>query len=294
MMELKITSPSPEGFIKAIEWNHEEIKQEVAAKVEHYRNLVYTDDQIKEAKKDRAVLNRFIEALEAKRKEIKQQCMEPYNDFEAKMKEITAIVAEPVALIDSQVKEYEEKQKAEKQAAIESRFAAAGFHTFVTLDQIFNPKWLNASFSMKKIEEELTGKRIQIENDVQSISSLPEYSFEAMEHYRQTLDLAGAIREGQRLADIQKRKAEQEAEQERQKAGQEAQPAGRQEEEKQEGTENRTSGTQPAENFMQPPAEAPQAPAEKRWISFAALLSTEDALALKEFFSSRHIEFKAV
>ena len=77
-------------------------------------------------------------------------------------------------------------------------------------------------------------------------------------------------------------------------SGQEAQPAGCQEEEKQEGTENRTSGTQPAENFMQPPAEAPQAPAEKRWISFAALLSTEDALALKEFFSSRHIEFKAV
>lgn len=291
MMELKIISPSPEGFIKAIEWNHEEIKQEVATKVEYYKNLVYTDDQIKEAKKDRATLNKFMEALESKRKEIKKQCMEPYNDFETKMKEITAIVAEPIALIDSQVKEYEEKQKVEKQAAIESKFTAAGFHTFVTLEQIFNPKWLNASFSMKKIEEELNEKRIQIESDVQSISNLPEFSFEAMEHYKRTLDLAGAIREGQRLADIQKRKAEQEAERARREAEQAAEMAGQQAE-----AMNTTSGSVPADNFMQPPAEEPQASAEqeKRWISFAALLSTEDALALKEFFNSRSIEFKAV
>ena len=32
----------------------------------------------------------------------------------------------------------------------------------------------------------------------------------------------------------------------------------------------------------------------KQWISFSALLSTEDALALKDFFNSRQIEFKAV
>ena len=33
---------------------------------------------------------------------------------------------------------------------------------------------------------------------------------------------------------------------------------------------------------------------KKQWISFSALLSTEDALALKDFFNSRNIEFKAV
>ena len=32
----------------------------------------------------------------------------------------------------------------------------------------------------------------------------------------------------------------------------------------------------------------------KQWVAFQALLSTEDALALKEFFNSRNIEFKAV
>ena len=34
-MELKIYSPTEDGFIKAIEWNHEEIKNEVAEKRQH-------------------------------------------------------------------------------------------------------------------------------------------------------------------------------------------------------------------------------------------------------------------
>ena len=54
-MEFKIISPGADGFIKAIEWNNEEIKAEMAAKVADYKMMVYSDDQIKDAKKDRAV-----------------------------------------------------------------------------------------------------------------------------------------------------------------------------------------------------------------------------------------------
>ena len=50
----------------------------------------------------------------------------------------------------------------------------------------------------------------QIGTDVVTISKLPEFKFEAMEVYRKTLDMNQAIQEGQRLADIQKRKLEAE------------------------------------------------------------------------------------
>ena len=33
---------------------------------------------------------------------------------------------------------------------------------------------------------------------------------------------------------------------------------------------------------------------KKQWIAFQALLTTEDALALKSFFNSRNIEFKSI
>lgn len=113
-MELKIYSPTEDGFIKAIEWNNEEIKREVADRVAHYKGLVYTDAQIPEAKKDHANLRKFAEALETKRKEVKKQCLAPYELFEKQVKEIVAIVNEPIALIDTQIKEYEQMKKDEK------------------------------------------------------------------------------------------------------------------------------------------------------------------------------------
>ena len=94
-MELKIYSPTEEGFLKSIEWNHEEIKREVAERVRYYKNLAYTDDQIADAKKDRATLNKFVQELEATRKAVKKQCLAPYEDFEKKIKEIVQIVNEP-------------------------------------------------------------------------------------------------------------------------------------------------------------------------------------------------------
>ena len=113
-LELRIISPSEEGFVKAIVWNHEEIEKAVAEKMSYYKGLVYTDDQIIEAKKDRAALNKFIAALKAKDREIKKLCLQPYEEFHEKMLQIIAQVEEPATLIDNQVKEYEESQKATK------------------------------------------------------------------------------------------------------------------------------------------------------------------------------------
>jgi len=62
-MELRIISPSDNGFLKTIEWNHEDIKAEVAAKMQEYAGLVYTEESIKTAKEDRAALNKFKDAL---------------------------------------------------------------------------------------------------------------------------------------------------------------------------------------------------------------------------------------
>ena len=42
------------------------------------------------------------------------------------------------------------------------------------------------------------------------------------------------------------------------------------------------------------PEENTESKVEHQWISFKAYLSSADALALKEFFNSRNIEFKAI
>ena len=48
-MELKIISPTPEGFVKEILWNADEISKEIDEKIGYYKNLVYTEEQVTEA-----------------------------------------------------------------------------------------------------------------------------------------------------------------------------------------------------------------------------------------------------
>lgn len=282
-MELKIFNPTEDGFIKSIDWNFEELKAEITAKAALYKNMVYTEDSIKEAKADKAALNKFITALEDKRKEVKKQCLMPYEAFEKQMKELVAIVDEPVKLIDSQVKSYEEKQKEEKLNKIKEFWQTTEHPEWLKCSQIFDKKWLNNSVSMKKVQEAIVARLIQIEADVATLSGLPEFSFEALECYADTLDLNRAIYEGQRLADIQKRKAEAEAK----KAV---------DEELLENVAVQTEalGTASAGEVIEAAHElAKQIPA-KQWVAFEALLSTEDARELKKFCDSRQIEIRAI
>lgn len=214
-MELKIISPGENGFLKEIQWNQEEVKAWVAARVQDYKNIAYTEDQVKDMKKDRADLNKLRTAFESERKRLKKVCMEPYNLFEQQVKEVVALIDEPIQLIDSQLYELEERRKQQKKKDIEALFDTIGFQTFVTLENIFDQKWLNASVSLGKIEEQMKSIMYKIGTDVATIGNLPEFSFEAMEVYKKTLDLNKAILEGQRLAEIQKRKQQYEEEQKR-------------------------------------------------------------------------------
>lgn len=266
-MELQIYSPTADGFIKSIEWNHEAIKAEVAERVKHYSALVYTEDQVKLAKADRAKLRKFVEALESKRKEIKAQCLAPYEAFEKQLKEIVAIVNEPIALIDGQCKEFEDKRKEEKREAIlaywyavlEENKVPAG----ITFEQMFDEKWLNSSVKMTAICKEFNAKLERIEKDLETLAEMPDIGFEAKEIYLSTLDINKAIAEGKRLVEMQKRKAEAEAETKR---------------------------------FVESIPKEPIEPdtTAKGWVKFQALLSVEDAAELKEFFNARGIEYKAL
>ena len=212
-MELKIISPQEGGFVKEIQWNNEELKAEISEKMQDYKNLVFTEETIKEAKKDRANLNKLKNAFEDERKRIKRQCMAPYERFEAQVKELIGLIEEPIRLIDAQIKEVEEQKRQEKRKGIEELFGSIGFQNFVTLDMVFDEKWLNASVPMSKIEEQMKSRMYEIGNGIMTIRNLPEFSFEAMEIYKKTLDLTKAIQEGQRLSEIQKRKAAYEEEQ---------------------------------------------------------------------------------
>jgi hypothetical protein len=290
-MELRVNEVT---IPEKISFNYEELKAELTEKVAFYETLVYTDDQVKEAKADRATLNKLKKTLNDERIRREKEYMQPFNEFKAQVNEIIGIIDKPIAVIDKQVKEFEDQKKANKQNAIEELFATIGFQNFVTLEKIWDPKWLNASVSMKSIEEQMRSRMYQIGDDVLTLHNLPEFGFEATEVYKQTLDINKAIKEAQRMAEITKAKADAEA---KKKAAEESRKAEEERKAKEIKEEQRVIvPTEPHEQAVTPPEPVQSADStqERMVVRFEVLLTTEDAYALKEFFKSRSIEFKAI
>lgn len=281
-MELKVTEYQ---LPEKISFNFEELKQELTEKVSHYETLVYTDEQIKEAKEDRANLNKLKKALNDERIRREKEYMVPFNAFKAQIAEIISIIDKPVAVIDKQVKAYEEQRRQDKLDEITEFFNETEHPEWLHIAQIMDDKWLNASVSVKSITESMESKLDQIEMDLTTLHDLPEFGFEATEIYKTSLNLNKALNEGHRLSEIQKQKAAHEAEQARLAAEAEAKKTAEQAANK--------AGEAVFNNAPDVSAQIPEAPA-KQWVRFQALMTTEDAFALKDFFNSRNIEFKAV
>ena len=279
-LELKITSPSEEGFVKRIIWNADEISEEVARRVSYYKGLVYADEQITEAKKDRASLNKFITALKDKDREIKRLCLQPYEEFHAKMLQIIAQVEEPVALIDRQVKEYEEQQKNRKQEEIQKLFDDRGFQPWVTLDRIQNPKWLNKSYSLKQIEADLSTIQHSIGEDILLINQMGEGQPAALLEYQRSMDKTKAVEAGNRF--IAAKQAEQRI------------AAQKEEEAKRKQAEiDRDLGI--AEDLPmkeQVPAQTAEAAPETKKISFSVWVTREQLVALNQCLKDNGIRFE--
>lgn len=210
-MELKITSPSEDGYIKSIEFNYEELKSELSTRLERYQKVAYTDDTIADAKKDRATLNRLKKALNAKRIEIKKLCLAPYESFESKLKELTGMVDEPVLAIDTQVKGYEERKKQEKQGQIEALWESqeSSVKTLITLAHIFDQRWLNASYALSKVEGEISCFLKKVETELALIEELnTEFENQVIRVYLSGFNVAEALSENKKLIE-QKSKHEE-------------------------------------------------------------------------------------
>ena len=285
-MELKINSYQ---LPEAISFNFEELKNELQVKTDQYTKLVYTDDNIKTAKEDRADLNRLKKALNDERLRLQREYMKPFEGFKKQVDEIIGIIDRPVLAIDRQIKEYEAIKQDEKKHKIEELFGSLFFPEFVKLDEkIFNPKWLNASVSLKQIEDSLQETKAEIIRNCQTLATLPSYSHEAVIYYQRTLDVTGALAKVRELTEIEEAKKKMLANMaEYNKAANEYQ----------EKVEQAAEQEKPALIEVAPveiPVTEDAPEEEKMWVAFEAYLNKTQAATLKTFFKANGIAYRPV
>ena len=203
--ELKVQAPKNAPVV----WNYDELKTNLTTALADYQNRIYTEDTIAEAKEDRAKLNKLAKAINDERISREKEYMQPFNTFKDQANELCDLINQASAGIKEQLDSFEEKRVAEKTADIQALFddIASNYDLpFITLDKVFNQKWLNKSTTDKAITEEITERFEKAVLDIQVIRKMPKYAFEAEEAYKQSLDLNRSLEEGERMADIQDKK----------------------------------------------------------------------------------------
>lgn len=182
-----------------IDFNFEEIKEALTAELELYKNLVFTEDTKADAKKTVAELRKLKKQISDKRIEVKKLYMQPYTDFEAKVKELDKLINEPITFISEQIDAFEQKRIEEKRELINEIYlelvsGREDIAGYAELSRVYDSKWENASSSKKSIQEAITSYLDGVANDIAAIKSMEsEYETKALMRYKETGVLSDAL-----------------------------------------------------------------------------------------------------
>ena len=103
-----------EKTLGSLTTNAKQIRDMVKAALPMYDISNYTDDNIDQAKKDKASLNKAAKALNAKRLEIEKEFMKPFGEFKEIVSDTVKLIGECSAKIDIVVKQNERQYRTRK------------------------------------------------------------------------------------------------------------------------------------------------------------------------------------
>ena len=274
-LSLVMQTPVEELIPKLLAWNGEELLAAVKKRLAAYEGIEYTEDQIVAAKKDRAELNAFRNALNAERIRIGKVYTAPYERFKKEVDTVGDFVKSVVDKIDTQVKTFENAKQEKKLQEIKDYFnsVVGEFSELIPYDKIHNPKWLNSATSFKAIKQEIDNILDDVRKALVAIEALKsEDEDQVKAFYFRTLSLSDALTENKRLQDERAYFAELAARKEAEKAAAQA-----------------AAQVEP----QAAPTVAADAP-KTQTVKFSVTGTVEQLKALQRFLRENNIQFNAI
>lgn len=143
--------------------NYEQLQQTVNDYANKFNNMVVTDATEKDAKNIRAELRKVSAALDNRRKEIKKDFNQPYDEFAEKVNALRASLDQAIIPIDAGLKELEEQQRQARLAGVQDLIEEMAPNYGVNSSEIeVDPTWLNKTISKKKIVDGIAGTMVSI------------------------------------------------------------------------------------------------------------------------------------
>ena len=215
-MELIISTDLTKISPQEIKFNKDKLKAELAASLDMYKGLVVTDDTIPEAKEVRAKVNKVATAINNEKKRVKKIMSEPVTRFENDVKELLSMCESVSSAIDVQIKAFEEATKAAKKSALKAVFdgAVSAIAEYANFDEVFDPRWLNATFAQKDAETAISAfaeRRAMDVDALEQIDAEPTVKAMLVSRFKATKSLSDVLRLKKEIEDRAKLEAERAA-----------------------------------------------------------------------------------
>lgn len=286
-----------------IEFNYEEMKAEFSKKLVHYNTLVVTEDSIRDAKADKAALNKLKEAIETRRKEIKKTYLLPYENLEKQCKELVAMIEAPVKSIDGQIAVFDQKLQDEKWKQISEYYntEVKELKDLVPLEKIVSSKWKNKGESLESVNNGIGDTLERIRGELETISTLhSEFEQQIKDVYLNDYNLSKALMEQKRLEERQKQIEEMERQkEERRKQAEEAER--KRQEEQQRAAQNvsepviEAKKESPVQAVTEDTPATPTAPITPKYSATFKVIGTQTQLqALAAFMKKYNINYEVI
>lgn len=196
MIEFRITSDLQELRKQAIEANFDETKAWLMENLEPLRTMAVTPESAAQAKQYRAAVRKIRDRIDESRKMAKAAALEAYSGFETKCKELTALCEEAAGALDVQIKAMEEAAKQEKKDRLAAYFAqvVGDMAEWLTFDDCFNPKWLNATYAESTAQMDVCAAIDRCRADLNAIRALhSEFETTLLDEYTRTRNISAVL-----------------------------------------------------------------------------------------------------
>lgn len=248
-----------------------QIRSIVKEKMKVYECITYTEDDIKEAKADRAMINKSSKALNDTRIELEKIYMQPFNKFKDVVKDTCDMLDLTSNSIDLQIKKFEQEEKDAKMKQIREYFDENNEY-LVNFDRCFKSNWLNKNKGIAVVKAEINEVFELVEADFDKLKehfySEPCYTA-IIDRYQNTLDYNNAYHYGVSLVN----KALEAA-----------------------TAQNLPQPTDTPNQIQQPPKQPENnTQSEQVYIrAFKVKVTREQAFALADFMKANNIEFESI
>jgi len=157
--------------------NYQLYKQKAEEARDFLKALDVSPESEQECKRTVAAARKISDQLNQEKIRIKKSVLEPYNSFEAQVKEIISIITDGENVARDKLKAIDDQRREEKREAIRQLWEArAGSYEscmYIDFDRFLADKHLNKTVTISEIEKEMIRFMYTTTEDIQLLQKLP-------------------------------------------------------------------------------------------------------------------------